>query len=60
MEDPPALDGALDQSVLEPGRFLIPLDLLRCRLAHVDDGEAFQMGRADPAAQAALGCFERE
>ena len=42
---PAELDGTLDQAILEPGRLLITLDLLRCRLTHVDDGEAFQMGR---------------
>ena len=44
---PSEVHGALDQSVLEAGGFLVTLDLLRRGLPDVDDGQTFAVTAAD-------------
>jgi hypothetical protein len=49
---PAETEGAIDQSVLQPCRFLVTLDLLNRRLADVDHRQAFTMAPKDLLGQA--------
>jgi hypothetical protein len=44
---PAKLEGAFDETVLQPGRLLMPLDLLQGGLPDVDDGQAVTMAALD-------------
>jgi hypothetical protein len=58
---PADIKGAIDQSVLQAGRFLLTFDLLNCRLTDVDNGRPFMMppkdflGQGRPAAGHQIG-----
>ena len=50
---PAEMEGAIDQSVLQPCQFLVTLDLLNRRLTDVDNRQTFTMPPKDLLGQAA-------